>query len=324
MTNAFSQRLLLAAKGAAMGMAEVVPGVSGGTIAFITGIYEELLNTIKSFNLEALKTLKKEGLAAFWKSINGNFLLSLGIGMLSGLVLGVFLISYLLEHFPVLVWAFFFGLILASIYSVAKQIKKWTWVEVLLLLLMAALSYFITIAAPTTGPQQLWFVFISGFIAICALMLPGISGSFILLLLGMYAYIVTDNVKALLTHFNTHSLIVTLVFALGCLSGLIVFSRVLSWTFKNYHNPTLAALTGFLVGSLNRVWPWQEVIIQGIDSHGEAVILQTKSVLPTHFATLSNNLVYGNNPHTLAAIASMIAGLLLVLLLEWFSKRKTT
>ncbi|MFT5829281.1 MAG: putative membrane protein, partial [Urechidicola sp.] len=253
------QSILLALKGMAMGMAEVVPGVSGGTIAFITGIYEELLDTIKGLTPNKLLVLKNEGFKSFWSSINGNFLLYLLVGMATGLVLGVFTIAKLLVSFPILVWSFFFGLIVASVWYVGKQINRWRIQEVLLFLLSAALSYYITIAAPSEGPQELWFVFISGFIAICALMLPGVSGSFLLLLLGMYQYIVTDNVKALLSDFNTDSLLVVAVFALGCLSGLLSFSRVLSWTFKKYKSPTLAVLTGFLLGSLNKVWPWKHV-----------------------------------------------------------------
>ncbi|MFT5306797.1 MAG: putative membrane protein, partial [Chitinophagales bacterium] len=205
------QSILLALKGMAMGMAEVVPGVSGGTIAFITGIYEELLDTIKGLTPNKLLVLKNEGFKSFWSSINGNFLLYLLVGMATGLVLGVFTIAKLLVSFPILVWSFFFGLIVASVWYVGKQINRWRIQEVLLFLLSAALSYYITIAAPSEGPQELWFVFISGFIAICALMLPGVSGSFLLLLLGMYQYIVTDNVKALLSDFNTDSLLVVAV-----------------------------------------------------------------------------------------------------------------
>lgn len=271
----------------AMGMAEVVPGVSGGTIAFITGIYEELLNTIKGFTPDKLKVLKDDGFASFWRAINGQFILFLFGGMAVGLVLGVFTIAKLLESFPILVWSFFFGLIVASVWHVAKRIKKWTGLEVILLLLGAAVSYYITIAAPSEGPQELWFVFIAGFIAICALMLPGVSGSFLLLLMGMYQYIVTDNVKALLSNFNTDSLLVVAVFALGCLTGVLTFSRVLSWTFKKFEAPTLAILTGFLLGSLNKVWPWKHVETIFVKHLGEAdesvVVLLEKSVLPSNY-----------------------------------------
>ncbi|MCB0510150.1 MAG: DUF368 domain-containing protein [Bacteroidetes bacterium] len=305
--------VLLALKGAAMGLAEVVPGVSGGTIAFVTGIYEELLATIKGLTPNKLAILKKHGFAAFWKAINGNFLLFLLLGMASGLVAGVFTIAKLLDAFPILVWAFFFGLIVASVWYVAKQVNVWRLTEVILLLLSAGLSYYITIAAPSQGPQNLAFVFLSGFIAICALMLPGISGSFILLLLGMYEFIVTDNVKALLSNFNTSSLLVVLVFALGCLAGLLSFSRLLTYTFQHYKMPTLAALTGFLIGSLNKVWPWKEVLVSRINSHGEEVAVQTKSILPAHFD--------GEN-YLFLALIMMFLGFFLLIAMELMASRK--
>lgn len=305
--------LTLALKGMAMGMAEVVPGVSGGTIAFITGIYEELLNTIKGFTPKKLLLIKKEGFASFWKAINGNFLLGLFAGMLLGLVVGVLVISHLLETQPILVWSFFFGLIAASVVYVARQIEKWTLVEIILLILTTALSYYITIASPSQGPQQLWFVFLSGFIAICALMLPGVSGSFLLLLMGMYQYIVTDNVKALISNFNTESLVVVIVFGLGCLAGVLTFSRVLSWTFKNYRTPTLAALTGFLIGSLNKVWPWKQVLTSRINSHGEEIAVQTKSILPSSFV---------GEPQIFMAIVMMLVGFILILAMDKMSNNK--
>lgn len=303
----------LALKGMAMGMAEVVPGVSGGTIAFITGIYEELLNTIKGLTPKKLLLLKNEGFASFWKAINGNFLLGLFAGMLMGLIVGVLVISHLLETQPILVWSFFFGLIAASVIYVARQIEKWTLTEIVLLILTTALSYYITIASPSQGPQQLWFVFLAGFIAICALMLPGVSGSFLLLLMGMYQYIVTDNVKALISNFNTESLVVVLVFGLGCLAGVLTFSRVLSWTFKNYRTPTLAALTGFLIGSLNKVWPWKQVLTTRINSHGEEIAVQTKSILPSSFV---------GEPQVVMAVLMMVVGFVLILAMDKMSNKK--
>ncbi|MFT4968819.1 MAG: putative membrane protein [Chitinophagales bacterium] len=323
------QSILLALKGMAMGMAEVVPGVSGGTIAFITGIYEELLDTIKGLTPNKLLVLKNEGFKSFWSSINGNFLLYLLVGMATGLVLGVFTIAKLLVSFPILVWSFFFGLIVASVWYVGKQINRWRIQEVLLFLLSAALSYYITIAAPSEGPQELWFVFISGFIAICALMLPGVSGSFLLLLLGMYQYIVTDNVKALLSDFNTDSLLVVAVFALGCLSGLLSFSRVLSWTFKKYKSPTLAVLTGFLLGSLNKVWPWKHVESIYVKHLGEidekVVTITERSVLPAnHDAFLREGAnIVGYQPadnYLIGAIIMMAVGFFLLFAMEKMNK----
>ncbi len=325
--------LFLALKGMAMGMAEVVPGVSGGTIAFITGIYEELLNTIKGITPGKLKVLKDEGFASFWKSINGTFILFLLGGMATGLVLGVFTIAKLLDKFPILVWAFFFGLILASVIYVGKQIEKWRATEIVLLIVAAAISYFITIAAPSEGPQELWFVFLSGFIAICALMLPGVSGSFLLLLLGMYQFIVTDNVKALLSNFNTESLVIVAVFALGCLSGLLSFSRVLSWTFKKYKFPTLAALTGFLIGSLNKVWPWKHVKSIYVKHLGEAdesvVHIAEKSILPFDYTVYVREgaEIVSYTPadnYLIGAMVMMVVGFVLILGMDKLSQSSNT
>ncbi len=323
--------MFLAFKGMAMGMAEVVPGVSGGTIAFITGIYEELLHTIKELTPTKLLIIKDKGFTDFWASINGNFILFLLGGMALGLIAGVFTIAKLLITYPILVWSFFFGLIIASVLYVAKQINKWRVIEVTLLIISAAVSYYITIAAPSEGPQELWFVFLSGFIAICALMLPGVSGSFLLLLLGMYQYIVTDNVKTLLSDFNTDSLLVVAVFALGCLTGLLSFSRLLSWTFKKYKFPTLALLTGFLLGSLNKVWPWKHIESIYVKNLGEidekVVILTERSVLPAHhdaFIREGANIVgyQAADNYLIAAITMMGIGFLLLWAMERFSQPK--
>ncbi|MBL6876111.1 MAG: DUF368 domain-containing protein [Chitinophagales bacterium] len=323
--------MFLAFKGMAMGMAEVVPGVSGGTIAFITGIYEELLHTIKELTPAKLLIIKDKGFTDFWASINGNFILFLLGGMALGLIAGVFTIAKLLSAYPILVWSFFFGLIIASVLYVGKQINKWRVIEVVLLIISAAVSYFITIAAPSEGPQELWFVFLSGFIAICALMLPGVSGSFLLLLLGMYQYIVTDNVKTLLSDFNTDSLLVVAVFALGCLTGLLSFSRLLSWTFKKYKFPTLALLTGFLLGSLNKVWPWkhiESIYVKNLGKIDEKVVVLTeKSVLPAHhdaFIREGANIVgyEATDNYLIGAITMMAIGFLMLWAMERFSQPK--
>jgi len=323
--------MFLAFKGMAMGMAEVVPGVSGGTIAFITGIYEELLHTIKDLTPAKLLIIKDKGFTDFWASINGNFILFLLGGMALGLIAGVFTIAKLLSSYPILVWSFFFGLIIASVLYVGKQINKWRVIEVVLLIISAAVSYYITIAAPSEGPQELWFVFLSGFIAICALMLPGVSGSFLLLLLGMYQYIVTDNVKTLLSDFNTDSLLVVAVFALGCLTGLLSFSRLLSWTFKKYKFPTLAVLTGFLLGSLNKVWPWKHIESIYVKNLGEidekVVVLTEKSVLPNHhdaFIREGANIVgyEATDNYLIGAITMMGIGFLMLWAMERFSQPK--
>jgi putative membrane protein len=308
-------------KGAAMGMAEVVPGVSGGTIAFITGIYETLINTIKSLTPQTIRLLLKGKLNEFFKAINGIFLFPLLMGMIGGIVIGVFGISYLLHNFPLPVWAFFFGLILASSIHIAKQISSWSLVKFIVLIAFAVLGYFVTIIEPTQSSDSLLWVFFCGMLAISALMLPGLSGSFILLLLNMYEPIL-GNVKEMMKEQTMTSIITTLVFMSGCLVGMLSFSRVLSWAFKNFKDLTLVALTGLLLGSLNKVWPWQEVLATRIGSSGEEKIAFTKSVSPAFFETLSNNFLYGNEAQTVAVCLAAIAGFALVLGMERFSAPK--
>ncbi len=246
-----------AVKGMAMGIAEVIPGVSGGTIAFITGIYEQLLNSIKAFGPGLFTTFRESGIKGVAQAINAPFLMSLAVGMVFGIVIGVFGVSYLLENYPTLVWAFFFGLIIASAIYVGKQIDRWGIGEIVLLLIGTFVAFGITVLAPANGSTALPFVYLSGLIAISALILPGISGSFILLLMGMYSFIITDTLRPALRTLAPDKLLIMFVFALGCLTGLMTLSRVLSWTFKKYRNLTLAILTGFMLGSLNKIWPWR-------------------------------------------------------------------
>ncbi len=312
--------ILLGLKGLAMGMAEVVPGVSGGTIAFITGIYERLINAIKSIDLAAIKMLGKGQVAAFWSKIDGNFLLTLGAGMAAGVVTGIFSISYLLEEHPLLIWGFFFGLILFSCFLVIKQVGKWNLVNVLFLIAGTAIAYYITVANPGSENEALWYVFICGVIAISALLLPGLSGSFILLLMGMYTLIL-PSAKAAISEQDPQAMAIIGVFAVGCIVGVLSFSRVLSWAFSKYPNPTLALLTGFLIGSLNKVWPWQEVISTRMNSKGLEVVSLSKSVMPSTFEGLTQNFHYGTDPKVLAVLACALAGFLLVFGLEKIGKR---
>ncbi|MEM6379164.1 MAG: DUF368 domain-containing protein, partial [Bacteroidota bacterium] len=278
-----NSKLQLILKGMAMGIAEVIPGVSGGTIAFITGIYEQLINSIKRFlGPELIKALRRGGLKEAWNVVDGPFLLFLLMGMAVGIIAGVFGVSILLETYPVLVWAFFFGLIIASAVFIGRQVDKWGLKEIVGLIFAIVLAYWITIATPAQGTSALWMVFLAGSIAISALILPGISGSFILLLMGMYT-VVLPEIKNALSTFEPASLLLVAVFALGCLFGLATFARALSWTFKHYKDTTLAILTGFMIGSLNKIWPWRNVLSTRIDSGGEEVPFLEKSVLPGQF-----------------------------------------
>ncbi len=302
-----------------MGMAEVVPGVSGGTIAFITGIYERLLLSIKAIDLNLLQLIFKGKIKDAWTKIDGNFLALLIGGMGAGIVVGVFAITWLLENQPIGIWSFFFGLILASCLVIGKDISQWNITNVVALVLGTGLVYYVTVAVPSSGNEALWFVFICGAVAISALLLPGLSGSFILLLLGMYTYII-PKVKDLLSG-DLSGIMVIVVFAVGCLTGLLSFSRVLTWAFKNFKNVTLAFLTGLMLGSLNKVWPWQQVLSTSINDHGEEKVAFSKSVLPSTFSDLSDNFLYGNQAQVGIAIGCIIFGFALVLLMSHFGAK---
>ena len=306
-------------KGLAMGMAEVVPGVSGGTIAFITGIYERLINAIKSISSLPVGVLKREGLKGLWKYIDGNFLLTLGIGMIIGVLIGVFGISYLLEKYPPLIWGFFFGLIIGSAFYIGRQVQTWTFREVIFLIIGITVAYLITIMSPAEGTEHLLFVFIAGAIAISALILPGISGSFILLLMGMYTLIL-HTVKDMLSHQTPHSVLITSVFILGCLTGLFLFSNVLSWTFKNYRYTTLALLTGFMIGSLNRIWPWRNPSLWLDESSGlqVSILPSTEQTDDFHLLQETNVLpaMYEGNPMIWGTLICTIFGLVIVFLFD--------
>lgn len=293
--------LWLFLKGLAMGSADVVPGVSGGTIAFITGIYTELLDSIKSINLNALRILFRQGPRAFWRTINGNFLLTLGSGILLAIITLARGIHYLLVQHPVLVWAFFFGLIIAACWHMGRQIERWSASILLLLAAGAVTAALISSATPTELPLTPVTLILAGSIAICAMILPGISGSFMLLLMGMYAPVI-GAVKGL-------ELSVLGLFAVGAVLGLLTFTRILSWLLHHYYQAMLALLTGFMVGSLVKVWPWKETLTSRIDSRGELVPLVQMNVLPAW------------SSETLQALLLALTGAALVLVLEWLARR---
>ncbi len=286
-----------------MGAADVVPGVSGGTVAFITGIYEELIHSIKSIDLSALRLLLRFRVAEFWKLINGNFLITLVAGIFVSLLSLSKLMLYLLEHHPISIWSFFFGLILISTPLILRDIRKWSIAPVLTFLVGVALAYWITIVSPAETPSTLFFIFICGAIAICAMILPGISGAFILLLLGKYEFMITA-----LTEFNIP---VILVFMTGCVLGLLGFSHFLNWILKNYRYATLAMLAGFMLGSLNKVWPWKEVIAFRLNSAGEQVPAFDRSIAPWNYLAKT-----GQDPQVLNAILFAMLGIILVIGIE--------
>ena len=296
--------LIISLKGLAMGAADAVPGVSGGTIAFISGIYEELINTISGVNLSLITTLRKQGFKAFWKQLNGNFISALLIGIIISFVSFMKLAKYLIEYHPILIWSFFFGLILASIYFVGKQITNWNIATVLMIIIGTVIAYYVTTIPASDVNDSPYFLFFAGALAICAMILPGISGSFILVILGAYKTL-SDAIDVL--DFKKLALFVG-----GAIVGLLSFSHVLKWLFKTYHNLTLAILTGFILGSLNKVWPWKEVLSWRTNSKGEQIPLLEKSISPSSF---------DGEPEVLFAVGLMLIGFLTIILLERIGKK---
>ena len=311
--RSFPQYLLITAKGLAMGAADVVPGVSGGTIAFISGIYEELIETIHKIDLKIFKVWKNEGLKAAWRGYNLSFLLALFTGIFISILSLAKLITFLLDEFPIMVWSFFFGLVIASIVYVARQIKLWRFTVILGLILAAVLSYSITIMEPIGSPDSIWFLFLAGFIAIIAMILPGISGAFILLLLGAYTTVIGivtmlgEGITTLNITMFSEAFGKLLIFGIGAILGLKLFSNTLNWMFKHHKNLTLAVLTGFMIGALNKIWPWKEVLQYRLNHAGEEVPFIEKSILPQHF---------NGDPKILLAIVFAIIGFLTIFLLE--------
>ena len=286
-----------------MGGADVIPGVSGGTIAFITGVYEELLHSLKNIDLDAVKLLRKGEIAECWKKINGNFLLAIFAGIATSILSLAKLLTYLLEHYPIHIWSFFFGLILISSPLILRSIKKWTIATITAFPIGIATAYAITVLTPAQTPEAYWFVFFAGALAICAMILPGISGAFILLLLGKYEFIIQALFKP--------DFIVIILFALGCLAGLLSFSRLLSWILDRYHNITIALLAGFMLGSLNKVWPWKECLRYRISSEGKQICAFDKSILPGTYLEKT-----GQDPQVFQAILLMALGIILIVLIE--------
>ncbi|MDG1724528.1 MAG: DUF368 domain-containing protein [Bacteroidia bacterium] len=315
------EALKLILKGATMGIAEVIPGVSGGTLAFITGIYERLLSAINAINFKLISVFKNSGLKGVWSQIDGNFLFKILFGMAIGFIVGLKIIVDLLESHPIHIWSFFFGLIIASIPLITKQVKRWRLTEILIFIFGFGLIYWITIASPSTGSNHLAMVFLSGILGISALMLPGLSGSFVLLLIGMYT-IIMPAIKEFISNPFGPELQIVLVFGLGMLIGLFTFSRLLGYTFEKYPNKTLALLGGFLVGSLNKVWPWQHVTSTRINSKGEQVVKFSESILPSTFSDLEENPLYGTDPHILSCVILMAIAVVFILCLDRFSSKK--
>lgn len=302
-----------------MGAADVVPGVSGGTIAFISGIYEELIETIHKLDLGFFKLWKKESFKTAWNYYNLSFLLALFTGVAISILSLAKIITHLLTTYPILVWAFFFGLVIASILYVGKQINRWNYKIIIALVLAAVFAYLITLAKPIGTPDSTWFLFLAGFVAIIAMILPGISGAFILLLLGAYEAVIGtltllgEGMTTLNWEVFSEALVKLLVFGAGAIIGIKVFSKVLNWLFKYHKNIILAVLTGFMIGALNKIWPWKKVLEYRMSHSGEEVPFLEKSILPQN---------YDGNSQLLLALFCAIIGFLVIFILERLAAKK--
>jgi len=295
--------ILLFLKGLAMGGADVVPGVSGGTIAFISGIYEELLTSIKAVNLTNITLLIKGKFREFWKAVNGNFLLVLFSGILISVKSLASLLIYLKDVYPIQLWSFFWGLIMISSIVVLRQITKWRSSVILSGIIGLIIAFLLTSLTPAHTSDSYWMVFLSGVLGISAMILPGISGAFILLILGKY--------EMILMALNEMNLTIIGLFLLGCVVGIVSFVRVISWLLSRYHNVAVALLAGFMMGSLNKLWPWKEVVEYRFDRHGNQVPHIDVNVLPTKFFEVT-----GQDPVVIQAIMFMAIGFFIVVVIE--------
>ena len=303
MKNAF----LLYIKGMAMGAVDVVPGFSGGTMALITGIYDRLLAALAA-TPQALGLFVRGRIRQAWQACDASFLLVLLLGIATSIFSLAKGISYLMEHHPIPLWSFFFGLVMVSVWLVGREVSLWRWDRMLGLVAGTAFAIWITLAAPlqlTADPVTLFF---AGALAICAMILPGISGSFILVLLGLY--------PAVLGALKSFDLPVLAVFALGCLLGLMSFSRLLSWLLAHFRDLTLAFLSGIILGSLGKVWPWKQTLSWQTNSRGESYPLLQENLLPERYAALS-----GQDPQVLLALSLAVLAIVLVLGIEWLGRR---
>ncbi|WP_439135068.1 DUF368 domain-containing protein [Pseudomaricurvus sp.] len=296
-------------RGMAMGAADVIPGVSGGTIAFITGIYAELIDSLRRCDHQAIKCLFQQGVPAMWRHINGSFLVAVFGGIFFSIFSLAKVMSLWLEAQPILVWSLFFGLILASSFLLLKQVGRWNPARVCLVILGIILALAVTWLKPTHLPEVWWVILLAGMVAICAMILPGISGGFLLLMMGLYSTII-----GAISQLNFGLL---LPFAVGCAIGLLLFSHILSWLLHRYEAGTMALLTGFLIGSLNIIWPWKQTLETVIDRHGELVPLVQQNILPSQYAAIT-----GGSAELLPAIFMGLMGLLAVVGMDYLAGKK--
>ena len=304
--TSIKQAGMLFLKGLCMGSADVIPGVSGGTIAFITGIYEELIQALKSFDSTLVKKVLKLDLVGALAGVHVRFLLCLFAGIGFAIFSFARLMNYLLNHYPIFTWSLFFGLIAASVLVVSRQVPIWTAGAGISLVAGTVVAVFIVNLIPMSTPDALWFIFLCGVVAICAMILPGISGAFILLILGKYEFI-TATLKNPLA---PQQLMIIIVFCLGCLIGLLSFARLLNYFLKNFRPLTLAFLTGLMVGSIKKIWPWKEIIQTKI-IHGKPFVIWGSNIMPQAL-----------NSEVLIALGLAIMGFIAVLIIERLARIK--
>jgi len=295
-------------KGLAMGAADIDPGVSGGSIALIAGIYQELLDSINAFNWNNLLLLKSFRIKEFYLRLNGNFLLSLVLGIMTSIFALSRVITYLMDEHPIPLWSFFSGLILVSAFLILKEIKQWNLVVIVSIAIGTAFAWWVTNLPPTTTPNDYWFTFVAGAIAICAMILPGISGSFVLLILGQYERIL----QAVLDK----DFVTLALFASGCLVGILSFSRVVAYLLRRFHAATIGLLSGFMLGSVNELWPWKLVTSWRTSSSGKQTPFLTENILPGEYLAQ-----VGLQPQLGWAIGAFFFGIGLVLFIEWLASK---
>lgn len=295
----------LTARGFAMGAADVVPGVSGGTMAFILGIYEELINSIRALvNPTAIKLLLRFRIRDGLYLLPWRFLTAVLIGILLAIFSLARFLEWMLINHPALLWSFFFGLVVASIYTVSKRIKPWRGTTIASTVIGAVAAYIVVGLVPVQTPNTPWFLFMSGAIAICAMILPGISGSFILVLLGKYQYV--------LSAVNNRDIVTLILIGAGAAVGIITFAQILGWLFKRYHDVTVAILIGLMIGSLRKIWPWKETVDFILDRHGEPIPIEQINVLPPAWT----------GEVTFALILAILGFLVVFVLDSWASRKE--
>lgn len=335
MKNFFNKYFLIGLKGILMGAVDSVPGVSGGTIALVVGVYEELISSISNLNIKLFKSFKNEPLKTCWNKANGNFILTISIGIVTGFITFLNLVKHAMEHYPILAWSFFLGLVVASGVVVFKRVLNWNLVKIIFFLIGGITIFYLTSLPESTANSNYLYIFIISSIAICAMLLPGISGSFILIIFGTY--------RTLRDSINDFDVLKLTMFALGAMVGLLGFSKILRWLLKNHRDLTFAMLSGFIFGSLNKLWPWKRTIkissridssvidFSNISSLGTLSVFQKQTgdfetyqsfmehnISPFIYSSVNN----GISSNLLPAISIALIGYILVILSDKYTMKR--